>query len=176
MFGGDVIWQPATAEIAAALAADGAQARIADPGHLGVVPGRRRAYAGVRGTRPIIGTTGMGGITPDRDRPTVEDLVRLLPDDDAYDVRIRDPRSRVIGPKRQAKGLPANWLLSRETPLEEFVDQLDMFVGLPRRTWGPDLSHEVAVAAARGCVLLLPPSYEQHLGECRDLCGGVRGR
>ena len=163
MFGGEVIWQPATAEIAAALAADGAQATLAEPGHLGVVSGRRRAYAGVRGTRPIIGTTGMGGTTPDRDRPTVEDLVRLLPDDDAYDVRIRDPRS-AIGPKRQAKGLPANWLLSRETALEEFVDQLDMFIGLPRRTWGPHLSHEVAVAAARGCVLLLPPSYEQHLG------------
>ncbi len=164
MFGGDVVWQPATAEIAAALKADGAQARIADPGHLGVVPGRRRAYAGVRGTRPIVGTTGMGGMSPDRDRPTVGDLVRLFPDDDAYDVRIRDPLA-VIGPKRHAKGLPANWLLSRETPLEEFVDQLDIFVGLPRRTWGPDLSHEIAVAAARGCVLLLPPTYEQHLGD-----------
>jgi hypothetical protein len=106
----------------------------------------------------------MGGPSPDRDRPTVEDLLRLFPNDDTYDVRIRDPLV-VIGPKRHAKGLPANWLLSRDTPLEEFVDQLDIFVGLPRRTWGPDLSHEIAVAASRGCVLLLPPTYEQHLGD-----------
>jgi hypothetical protein len=159
-----VLWQPANAEIAAALKADGARATIAAPAHLGVVNGHRRAYAGVRGTRPIVGTTGMDSNAPDRDRPTVEDLVRLLPDDDAYDVRIRDPLS-VIGSKRQAKGLPANWLLSRESLLEDFVDQLDLFIGLPRRTWGPDLPHEVAVAAARGCVLLLPPSYAQHLGD-----------
>lgn len=163
MFGGEVIWLPATSEIAASLKADGVRAEVADPGHLGAVSGRRRAHAGVRGTRPIIGTTGIDGAAG-RDRPTVEDLLRLMPDDDAYDVRIRDPYW-AIGPKREAKGLPANWLLSRESALEDFVDQLDIFVGLPRHTWGPDLPLEAAIAAARGCVLLMPPSHEQHLGD-----------
>ena len=163
LLGRDPVWLPATPEIAEALVADGAQAPIAVPGHLGVVRGRRRAHRGVRGTRPIIGTTELeaGGR---RDTPTVEDLLRILPDDDAYDVRIRDPLG-AITPRREAKGLPPNWLLSREVALEEFVDQLDFLIGVPRRTWGPELSRAVAVAAARGCVLVLPTAYAQHLGD-----------
>lgn len=169
LLGHEPVWQPATAEIAAALRADGATAPVAEPGHLGVVAGQRRAHRGVRATRPIIGTTGLdGGAT--RDTPSVAEMRRLLPDDDAYDVRIRDPHFAITA-KRAAQGLPGNWLLSRTTELEDFLDQLDMFIGFPRRTWGPDLPQEVAVAAARGCLLVLPPEHASQLGDAA-ICVG----
>lgn len=162
LLGGTVIWLPATAEIAEALSADGASADIASPRQVGVVARHRRSVAGFRGARPIVGTTGLeGGGT--RDSPSADDLVPMLPDDDAYDVRIRDPL-RAITLKREAMGLPPNWLLCWDTPLEDFVDQLDVFVGVRRHTWGPEFIHEAAVAAARGCVVILPPEYAQHFG------------
>ncbi len=162
LFKGAVAWLPATHEIAEALRADGSSAQVAPPRLVGVVAQRRRSHPGFRASRPIVGTTGLeGGRT--RDTPDVDQLISMLPDDDAYDVRIRDPL-RALTLKRKAKDLPPNWLLCWDTPLEEFVDQLDLFVGIQRNTWGPELIHEAAVAAARGCVLVLPPSYEQHFG------------
>lgn len=163
LLGGAMLWLPATPEIAEALRANGASAAIATPRQLGVVQPRRRSHPGFRASRPIIGTTGLeGGRT--RDTPAVAQLTPMLPDDDAYDVRIRDPL-RALTLKREAAGLPPNWLLCWDTPIEDFVDQLDVFVGIRRDTWGPELIHEAAVAAARGCVLVLPASYEQHFGD-----------
>ena len=163
LLGGTVVWLPASQQIAEALRADGASAPIAPPGHAGAVSHRRRSHTGFRASRPIVGTTGLdGGHT--RDTPTIAGLLPMLPDDDSYDVRIRDPL-RALTLKRGATGVPPNWLVCWDTPLEDFVDQLDIFIAIGRNTWGPELIHEAVVAAARGCVLVAPPSYRQHFGD-----------
>jgi hypothetical protein len=162
LLGHEPVWLPATAEIAQALSADGARGAIAEPGHLGIVRGHRRAHAGVRGQRPIVGVTGLERF-PTRDRPGVHDLRRLLPDTDGYDVRILDARGAIAPEQRQ--DLPANWLLSRDTMIEDFVDQLDVLVCIPRRTWGPTLTREAALAAGRGCLLIVPPAYAQYFDD-----------
>jgi glycosyltransferase involved in cell wall biosynthesis len=161
LLGVDLAWQPATTAIAEALVADGAAAEVLPPALLGVAQVSRRAYAGMRGTsRPIIGTTGLEGWAT-RDRPTVTELVELLPDDDDFDVRIRDSAG-TIDSKARARGLPPNWIVSTGPTLERFVDQLDVYMGWRRQTWGPEHLHSATVAIARGCVAVLDPAYEGH--------------
>jgi hypothetical protein len=164
LFGVAPVWQPASAAIADALVADGATAEMLPPALLGVAQVCRRAYTGMRGTtRPILGTTDLEGWAT-RDRPTMTDLVKLLPDDDDFDVRIRDTAG-AVGSEGRARGLPPNWIVSEGPRLERFVDQLDVFVGWRRRTWGPEPLHAAAVAVSRGCVAVLDPAYEGHFGD-----------
>lgn len=162
MFGGPVTWRPANAEVAASLVADGATSPILTPGHLGVVPVVRRGYAGMRGSnRPVIGTTNLEAAGTDR--PAMKRLLTLLPDDDAYDVRIRDAGGdidRVVRPGSR----PPNWLVLPRIDLDSFLDQLDVYVAIGRRSWGPEAPHEVAAALARGCVAVLDPAFEPHFG------------
>jgi hypothetical protein len=49
--------------------------------------------------------------------------------------------------------------------IEDFVDQLDVLVCIPRRTWGPTLTREAALAAGRGCLLIVPPAYAQYFDD-----------
>jgi hypothetical protein len=160
MFGGAAIWQPANAQVAASLKADGATAVVLEPAHLAVVPVRRRGYEGMRGVnRPILGTTGLEG--SGKDRPSLARLVELLPDDDRYDVRIRDLAGALD--RLPIHEVPANWLVSRSA-LGPFLEQLDLFVGFPHTTWGPELSHAAAAAIAHGCVAVLDPAYRPQFG------------
>lgn len=163
MFGGEPIWQPASTTVAEGLTADGAQADIMAVSPVGVVTLQRRSHELMRGgPRPVIGTTGLDGGSP-RDRPSISELVTLLPDDNRFDVRLRDV-SKIIGPK-VARTIPPNWLLTRRGGVGQFLDQLDVFVGFPRRSWGPEFSHVAASAMARGCVVILDPTYEPLFGD-----------
>lgn len=161
MFDRDPVWWPSDAATAASLADDGAAAMILAPAPLAVVPIRRREYRGLRGrNRAIIGTTGLEGWAT-RDRPSIAALTGLLPDDDAVDVRIRDTHGAL---DTSALRIPPNWLVSRGIGLVEFLDQIDVYVGWRRSTWGPELIHEAAAALGRGCVPILDPSYESQFG------------
>ena len=164
MFGSDPEWLPAHAGIVEALREHGADATILPPHQLRVVPDfRPRPYVGPRGrSRMIVGTTALE--LPRRDRPTWPALRRLLPRDDAYDVRIRtDPQviRAVLGERR----VPPGWLLLDEkVPLRGFLRQLDVFVAVPSRSWGPELPWSVVAALAEGAVVVIDPAYQPFLG------------
>lgn len=162
LFGVEAQWLPATSGIASALVAAGASAVVREAELLGVAPVRRRLSRGRRGgSRPIIGTTGL---TEDlNERPSFEELLALLPDDDAFDVRIRDA-SNALTPARQAQPEPPNWLVTTDQGLTSFLDQLDVFVGVAPNSWGPDLTWAAAMAIARGCVAVLDERYEPFFG------------
>ncbi len=164
MFGATVSWLPAHSGIADDLRAEGATGEILPPQPLAVVPTiRPRPYGGPRGgSRLVVGTTGLELLR--RDRPSWAALQRLLPQDDDHDVRLRvDPA--VLDAVLKQRRLPPNWLAMDETvPLRDFMRQLDVFVALPTRSWGPELPWRVLVALAEGAIALVDPAYQHHLG------------
>lgn len=160
LFGGEVVWQPASADVAAALVADGASAEVLSPALLGVVPPRPR-HRGQRGSRLVIGTTGLDTRLPDR--PGWRGLLGRLPDDDRYDVRVRDTAG-ALQSIRKPREIPLNWLVTRSGSLDSFLRQLDVYVDYPRRAWGPEPSAILLAAMARGCVVVLDRSYEPVFG------------
>jgi glycosyltransferase involved in cell wall biosynthesis len=164
MFGTEPEWLPAHGGIADDLRAHGATGQILPPQHLRVVPDvRRRPYAGLRGgSRPIVGSTALE--LPRRDRPAWRSLRRMLPRDDAYDVRLRaDPL--VVDAVLAHRRIPSGWLVMDESmPLRSFLRQLDAFVAIPPRSWGPALPWSAVAALAEGAVVVIDPAYEPHLG------------
>lgn len=162
LFGVEAQWLPATPAVATSLVEAGAGGMILEPETWTVAPVHQRLHAGRRGgPRPIIGTTGLAEDA--NDRPTLEELRQLLVDDDAFDVRIRDAVG-ALDPARQIEPDPANWLVTKTGRLTEFLDELDVFVGVPPRSWGPDCSWLTALAIARGCVAVLNQRYEPFFG------------
>jgi hypothetical protein len=161
LFGGELVWIPANEQVAASLRTEGAAASILEPRQLGIVPVRRRSFAGRRGGRPVIGTAGI--VPHVNDRPSDAELLAMLPDDDRYDVRIRDVIDG-LRLQRRPRLLPPNWLVTQMESVGRFVDQLDFFLGHPNRSWGPERPFEAATAMARGCVTILHPSYEAQFG------------
>jgi hypothetical protein len=164
MFGATVAWLPAHAGIADDLRAEGATGEILTPRPLAVAPTvRPRPYGGTRSSsRLVVGTTGLDHLR--RDRPSWAALQRLLPQDDDYDIRLRvDPK--VLDVVLKQRRLPPNWLAMDESvPLRDFLRQLDVFVVLPTRSWGPELPWQVVAALAEGAIVVVDPSYQPHLG------------
>ncbi|MCW2801384.1 MAG: hypothetical protein JWQ70_2856 [Aeromicrobium sp.] len=164
LFGVDPSWLPAHDGIAGALEKEGATGAMLPSQHTGVVESRPRIRPGLRGgSRPIIGTTGLEG--PKKDRPSFGLLRRLLPADGSYDVRLRvDPGviEEIVGDRR----LPLRWLVLDESrPPEDFLRQLDVFIGIPMRSWGPEPSWAAIEAMAHGAVTILDPAYEEQFGD-----------
>lgn len=161
LFGTGVTWWPATPQIAAALTEAGA-GRVLEPAVLGIAPVSERRYSGRRGgARPIIGTAGL---TEDaNDRPTLAELQSLLMDDDAFDVRILDAAGALAAVRKDTPD-PAGWLVTTSGSVTGFLDQLDVFVAVPTRSWGPDRPWVVELAIARGCVAVLDERYEPFFG------------
>jgi len=161
LFGAPAEWLPTNDSIAKALVADGAGTAL-EPQHLGVVNVHRVRRRGQRGgPRPVIGTSGIEPLA--EDRPDWVTLLGCFPDDDRLDIRIRDVRGTVAAIERPAP-LPPNWLLD-SAPLALFLRQLDVFVGLPRRTWGPEPMFAALTAMSQGCVVFLDPAYESQFGD-----------
>ena len=160
MFGSDLAWLPANESIADDLQAAGATSEILPPHQLRIAPAAQpRPYTGLRGgSRLIVGTTGLS-----RDRPSWASLRRLLPQGDDYDVRLRaDPD--VMKAVRKKRPVPPGWLVMDEsTPMRGFLRQLDVFVAVPFRSWGPDLPWSVITALAEGAVVVIDPAYQPHL-------------
>jgi hypothetical protein len=165
MFGTAPEWLPAHAGIADELRVHGAMQQILPPRQLRVVPGvRPRPYTGPRGgNRMIVGTTALE--LPRRDRPRWGSLRSLLPRDDAYDVRLRaDPQ--VVDAVLAHRRVPSGWLVMDETvPLRGFLRQLDVFVAIPTRSWGPALPWSAVVALAEGAVVVIDPAFRPHFGD-----------
>jgi glycosyltransferase involved in cell wall biosynthesis len=165
MFGTAPEWLPAHGGIADELRVHGATAEILPPRQLRVVPDvRPRPYTGPRGgSRMIVGTTALE--LPRRDRPRWGSLRNLLPQDDAYDVRLRaDPR--VVDAVLAHRRVPSGWLVMDETiPLRGFLRQLDAFVAIPTRSWGPALPWSAVAALAEGAVVVIDPAFRPHLGD-----------
>ena len=163
MFGSDLAWLPATESISDDLLAAGATSEILPPGQLRIAPAALpRPYTGLRGgSRLIVGTTAIERLG--RDRPSWSSLRRLLPQDDDYDVRLRaDPE--VVRTVLKGRPPPSGWLVMDETtPLRGFMRQLDAFVAVPSRSWGPDLPWSVIAALAEGAVVVIDPAYQAHL-------------
>ena len=163
LFGAEPVWLPAHGGIAEALTFEGAKAEILPSRKLAVVaPVRRRSFRGNRAdNRPVVGTTAIE--VPNKDRPTLEKLMELLPCDNSYDVRIRMPAEVVqeLGGKRV---FPPNWLILTDVEASSFLCQLDFYVGVPMRSWGPELSWATLEAMANGCVAILDPAYEEFFG------------
>jgi hypothetical protein len=163
LFGVEPVWQPATAEVADSLHAGGALATVLDPRRLGVQPVTSRPYPALRGqNRPIVGTTGLDPKL--RARGNVIRLRGLLPRTDRHDVRIRDDEG-VLDDPLVFDRLAPNWLVTNTPDLESFLDEIDIFVGLPPRLSGVESVHEISRAIAHGCVAVLDPSYRSHFGE-----------
>lgn len=163
MFGTEPIWLPGHAGIAHSLREEGARGEILPPRRVGAVTVRRRSFIGLRGgPRPVVGTTGL--LSPLKDRPSAALLRQLLPTDDAYDVRIR-ARSELVEKIFRHRRLPADWLVMEEEESAAFFKQLDVFVGIPMRSWGPELSWATRSALAHGVVAILDPSYEEQFGD-----------
>jgi len=164
MFGTKPEWLPAHGGIADDLRAHGATGQVLPPQHLRVVPDvRRRPYTGPRGgSRLIVGTTALE--LPRRDRPSWTRLQRMLPQDHTYDVRLRaDPL--VVDAVVAGRRIPSGWLVMDESmPLRGFLRQLDAFVAIPPRSWGPALPWSAVAALAEGAVVVIDPAYRPHLG------------
>lgn len=162
MFGVAVEWLPGTPDIAQSLKNEGANCAILPAQKFATVSLHKRPYIGLRGgPRPVVGTTGF--VAPLKDRPAIETLHQLLPDDDAYDVRIRADRPLLRRISKHER-LPANWLVLGEDEPSSFFSQLDVFVGIPMRSWGPELSWAAVEALAHGVVAILDPGYEGQFG------------
>ncbi len=165
MFGTLPEWMPAHEVIADQLRDLGASGRVLPPRQLRVVPEvRRRQYTGLRGgNRLIVGTTAIE--LPRRDRPSWSALRRLLPRDDAYDVRIRT-NPEVVSAVLRHRRVPPGWLVVDESmPLRGFMRQLDVFAAVPSRSWGPELPWSAVAALAEGAVVVIDPAYRPHLGD-----------
>lgn len=159
IFGVAPRWLPATGTIAEALAGLGAR-DVLRPRLVAVAPPPRRRLPGLRAPgRVVVGTA------------SVERLPHELPDPSSLafpaeaDVRVLDAHGGVAdltGPGFP----PAAWQVHRrgELELEDFLDQLDVYVDVPPRTWGPRLSGDVVAAMARGVVPVLPIDHEPFLG------------
>ena len=168
LFGVQPEWLPTNDSVAKALVDDGA-ANVLDPQLLGAIDIRQVRRLGLRGgPRPVIGTTGISSLA--EDRPDWQTLLDCFPDDDRFDVRIRDTHG-ALARIRPAGSLPPNWLVD-PGPLTQFVRQLDVFVGLPTRTWGPDPMRAAAAAMSQGCVVVLDPAYEPAFGDAARYWGG----
>ena len=165
MFQTEPEWLPAHSDIADELRAQGATSTILTPHPLRVVPRvRRRQNPGIRGgARLIVGTTALE--LPRRDRPSWASLRRRLPRDDAYDVRLRaDPN--VVQAVLKHRRVPPGWLVMDEsTPLRGFLRQLDVFVAVPSRSWGPELPWPAVAALAEGAIVVIDPEYRPQLGD-----------
>ena len=165
MFGVEPAWLPAHDGIADELRARGAAEEILPARQLHSVPTvRPRPYTGLRGgSRMIVGTTALE--QPRRDRPTWTSLRRLLPEDDDYDVRLRaDPD--VVRAVLKHRRVPAGWLVMDESmPVRDFLRQLDVFVAVPSKSWGPELPWTAVAALAEGAVVVIDPAYRPHLGD-----------
>ena len=163
MFGSDLMWLPANQGIADDLQAAGAANEILPPRPLRIAPpAQPRPYTGLRGgSRLIVGTTAIERLG--RDRPSWASLRRLLPQDDDYDVRLRaDPE--IVKAVLKNRPVPPGWLVMDEsTPMRGFLRQLDVFVAVPTRSWGPDLPWSVVAALAEGAVVVIDPAYQAHL-------------
>lgn len=156
------VWLPASTLVADALKMAGAEGRILDPRPWAAIRTRPRALTGPRTSgRPVIGTTGLD--LPLKDRASWASLLARFPDDDAFDVRILD-RAGVIDRARAGEPVPPNWLVLTNGALDAFLDQLDVFVAVPTRSWGPAPPWPVMQAMARGCAVLLDPSLESIFG------------
>ena len=166
LFGVQPEWLPVNDGVAKALLAEDAL-NVLEPVLLGAIDVRQARRQGLRGgPRPVIGTS----IEPSpEDRPDWAALLECFPDDDRLDVRIRDVHG-ALAKIRPAGSLPPNWLVG-SAPLAEFVRQLDVFVGLPRRSWGPEPMRAALAAMSQGCVVVLDPAYEPHFGDAARYWG-----
>lgn len=160
MFGVRPTWLPATAQIAAALAAEGAAAPVDPPAALGCAPVVRRPD-GRWARRPVVGTSGLD--RSQRDRLSAEAVLDLLPRSKRYDVRVRDV-SGALDTRTAPEALPPTWSRHDAEPLDAFFDGLDVYVCFERPSTGPERPYEALLAIARGCLVLAPPALEQHLG------------
>ena len=62
--------------------------------------------------------------------------------------------------------MPPGWLVMDEsTPLRGFLRQLDVFVAVPSRSWGPELPWPAVAALAEGAVVVIDPEYRSQLGD-----------
>jgi hypothetical protein len=112
--------------------------------------------------RPIVGTSLVdAGIKRRLWRRT---LRGLLPNDDAFDVRVRDD-DELHAPLARRGSLPPNWLIIGSPDLSSFLESVDMFVGLPVKSDGMPDAHLAARALAHGCAAILDASFEPVFGE-----------
>ena len=163
MFGVEPEWLPAHEGITESLRDGGATSDILPARRIGVVRLYQRSFTGLRGgPRPIVGTAGFD--SSPKERLTFKALKLLLPPSDDYDVRIRAD-IKVIDKIRKRDPLPANWLVLDEADPAGFFRQLDFFVGLPMRSWEPEMSWPALEAIANGCVAILDPAYEEFFGD-----------
>jgi len=160
LFGTQPEWVPASEDIADSLAA-APDRTIHPPLLLGAVSRAAIRRTGLRGgERPIMGATA--DALP-HDPPTWKQWLDIFPDDDGYDVRIRDSE-RAFASVAAGRTIPPNWLRTTEPSDAAFVDQLDFLVGLPLRSASPETVQAALSAMAHGCVVLLDPAHEPVFG------------
>jgi hypothetical protein len=157
LFGRDVEWLPATAEVSEALATAGATGHRHPPQRLDVTTVRRFPRR-LTSVRPVVGVVDSGRFGADRVDPAA---FAALPTGEAYDVRILEPADR------PRPGAAAAWLGVDQALLtaDEFFDQCDFIVGLPARVHGTVLSRPVIDAMARGCVPVVHPGLRAVFGD-----------
>lgn len=114
------------------------------------------------GQRPIVGwlPAARGTVLHDRD-----DFRDLLPSDGSVDIRIRGDASQVLR-AFEFDRLPANWLVysPSDIPMRAFFYSVDFLVYDDADTTGFNFPHVIVEALASGCVVILPPRFEEFFG------------
>jgi hypothetical protein len=133
-------------------------------------PIHERPYPGPRGGGPLI--VGTAGLEPRRrDRARRAELLERLPTAGTFDVRLhQDPAvpNRITKWRR----IPLTWVrLGDEMSFPRFLQQLDVFVPIPTRSWGPSVHWSVLAAMAEGAVVVADPDLEPFLGDAALYAG-----
>jgi glycosyltransferase involved in cell wall biosynthesis len=168
MFGVAPLWVPQGPQVREALAGLTA-GTLADFDMPGIMDSAALAPArtGFRSVMPVVGRHSRDDWTK---WPTREDLPRIYPGDDRWDVRIMGGTSSVA--KIIGEDPPAAWTCYGfdETDVESFLYQLDFWIYFPHPQQYEAFGRAVLEALAAGCVTVLPPRFEATFGDAALYC------
>lgn len=161
LFGVDVEWLPAHADVAADLRAAGASGTILPPRPIGVVDASSAERPGVH-RPPVVGTARLEKLGKNR-LPGAK-LLQCLPPDAGWDIRILDD-DEVVPKLFKKNPMPDAWSVVEQVPLEQFVAGLDVYVGYAPDAWGTGPTWPMLAALAAGTVLVVDPRHRASLGD-----------
>lgn len=149
-------WLPADAEIAAAIAAQGAIGVVHPPRVMEVADVARFPHR-APAARPVIGI--VDAATQRIEQPERRRLRSLIPRSDRFDVR-------VLASENQKPLVPGALTFDAEQlPASAFYDQCDVVVVPAPRVSGTPLLRPAIEAMARGCIVIADPALRGMLGD-----------
>ncbi|MBC7630893.1 MAG: glycosyltransferase [Flavobacterium sp.] len=164
LFDCEIEWLPSSADVTETLRSAGATGQLRPP-HLAEVVRVSRFTSRPGADQPVVGASDTSRFVAERaDR---RGLLDLLPGGDRHDVRLLESTDRSAGyAGRSWLGFTSDMLSTTE-----FLDQCDVYVGLPPRHPGTTLLRPVLEAMSRGCVPIVRESLRPVLGDAAAYYG-----